>query len=219
MSIPDQTQFHSRFTLFNAIVHNLAEGVCLVRVEDAVLVYANPKFERMFGYDPGELVGKPATILNAWENGKSPQDVAQSIIAQLEKTGEAPYEILNQKKDGTTFWCRAHTSTIEHGEFGTVRIAVHQDIDEQKKIEETLRKSEEKFRSIFENSMEAVFFTAPDGRVFSANPAACAMTGYSEEELIRLGRKAVVSPSEGREKKGPSSSPGISPNGLRPGKP
>ena len=35
------------------ITRNMAEGICLVRADNAVIVYANPKFEQMFGYDCG----------------------------------------------------------------------------------------------------------------------------------------------------------------------
>ncbi|MBN1102698.1 MAG: PAS domain S-box protein [Deltaproteobacteria bacterium] len=64
------------------------------------------------------------------------------------------------------------------------------------KENEDLRESEEKFRAIFENSMDAIFFAAPDGRIFSANPAACAMTGYTETEMVEQGREAIVDPKD-----------------------
>ena len=43
-----------------------------------------------------------------------------------------------------------------------------------------------------------MLLTAPDGRVFMANPAACRMFGRTESELIRLGREAVVDPADPR---------------------
>jgi PAS domain S-box-containing protein len=186
----------NQLDLFKAIVHNMAEGVCLVRVRDALIVYANPKFERMFGYGPGELIGKPVEVVNAPHDRKSPKDVAREIIRLLKKSREAAYEVLNRKKDGTVFWCRAHSTTFQHAEYGKVWVAVHEDIDERKKVEEELYRSEEKFRSIFENSLDAVFLTAPDGRVFSANSAAVQLTGYSEEELVRRGRGVLLDPDD-----------------------
>ena len=72
------------------------------------------------------------------------------------------------------------------------------DVTEMKQAEDKLRESEERFQAVFETSMDAIFFTAPDGRVFSANPAACKMFGYKEKELIELGREAVVDMSDPR---------------------
>lgn len=55
-----------------------------------------------------------------------------------------------------------------------------------------LSESEERYRLLFEASLDAAMLTAPDGRILSANPAACRLLGYSEEELIALGRHGVV---------------------------
>jgi hypothetical protein len=43
----------------------MVESVHLVRVDDGVIVYTNPRFDSVFGYDPGELVGKHVSIINA----------------------------------------------------------------------------------------------------------------------------------------------------------
>ncbi len=73
------------------------------------------------------------------------------------------------------------------------------DITERKRTEEALRESEERFRSLFENSLDAMFFTIPDGRVVDANPAACKMFGRSKEEFIRLGRAATPAADPGEQ--------------------
>jgi PAS domain S-box-containing protein len=54
------------------------------------------------------------------------------------------------------------------------------------------------FRAIFENSLDAILITYPDGRIFSANPSACAMFGRTEDNLIALGRNGLVNPSDPR---------------------
>jgi light-regulated signal transduction histidine kinase (bacteriophytochrome) len=40
--------------LHSVIIRNMAEGVCLVRAKGQRIVYANPRFEQMFGYGTGE---------------------------------------------------------------------------------------------------------------------------------------------------------------------
>ena len=59
-----------------------------------------------------------------------------------------------------------------------------------------MRPAGEAYRALFEHCLDAVFFTAPDGRVFAANPAACAMFGYTEEELCALGREGISDPAD-----------------------
>ncbi|MDD5205807.1 MAG: PAS domain S-box protein [Desulfobacterales bacterium] len=64
--------------------------------------------------------------------------------------------------------------------------------------ERALRKSEQKFRVLFENSPDGVFLTSPDGSIEAANPAAIAMLGYSEEEICRLGRSGLLDQDDPR---------------------
>jgi PAS domain S-box-containing protein len=63
---------------------------------------------------------------------------------------------------------------------------------------EALRDSEHKYRSIFENSMDAIILAVPGRQLTAANPAACAMFGMTEEELCRVGRKGIEDPADTR---------------------
>ncbi len=63
---------------------------------------------------------------------------------------------------------------------------------ERKRAEEALIESEQRYRSLFENSIDGILLTAPDGQILAANPEACLMLGRSEDELRGLGRSAVV---------------------------
>jgi two-component system, NtrC family, sensor kinase len=54
---------------------------------------------------------------------------------------------------------------------------------ERKRAEESLRASEDRFRTAFEDAPYGMCLTAPDGRFMHANAALCAMLGYSEEEM------------------------------------
>jgi len=137
------------FYLQSEIVMNMAEGVQLTRTSDGVIVYANPKFEKMFGYERGKLVGKHVSILNA-PSDKIPQEKAKEIIKSLEETGVWFGEIENVKKDGTHFWCRAAVSTLKHPHHGEIWVAIHEDITEKKRVEEELREYREHLEELKE---------------------------------------------------------------------
>ncbi|MCX8110709.1 MAG: PAS domain-containing sensor histidine kinase, partial [Syntrophorhabdaceae bacterium] len=64
-------------------------------------------------------------------------------------------------------------------------IELRQRLQELKKCEIEFRKAEEKYRNIFENAIEGIFQTSPEGRFLSANPSLARIHGYdSPEELI-----------------------------------
>ncbi len=135
----EQQRTEDALRLQDAIVRNMAEGVCLVRASDAIILYANPTFEKMFGYGPGELVGKLVWILNHSLPDKSPERVAREIMGDLDKQPAVHYEIQNVSADGTPIWCRAHISTFEHPEHGKIWISVHEDITQRKATEARLQ--------------------------------------------------------------------------------
>jgi diguanylate cyclase (GGDEF)-like protein/PAS domain S-box-containing protein len=65
-------------------------------------------------------------------------------------------------------------------------------------VEAAQRKSEIQYRALFENSLDAILLTQPDGRIVSANPQACRLFGYTETQLRQLGRDGVVDLSDPR---------------------
>ncbi|MBI5352895.1 MAG: PAS domain S-box protein [Chloroflexi bacterium] len=68
----------------------------------------------------------------------------------------------------------------------------------QNRLVEELRESEEKYRAFFQNSMDAILLTSPDGSIQSANPAACRMLGRTEAEICALGRNGLIDTSDPR---------------------
>ena len=75
-----------------------------------------------------------------------------------------------------------------------VRVATAALVDEKANLEQ----SERRYRMLFDNSLDAVLRTRPGGEIMAANPAACALFGYSEVELQQLGRGSVVDVSDER---------------------
>ncbi|MDB5202589.1 MAG: hypothetical protein JWQ27_1998 [Ferruginibacter sp.] len=66
------------------------------------------------------------------------------------------------------------------------------DITQAKKAELELKKSEEKYRSIIENSLNAFLIAETDGRINFANKTALDLFGYTREEIVTLSRKDVT---------------------------
>ncbi|MBI2394139.1 MAG: PAS domain S-box protein [Deltaproteobacteria bacterium] len=132
----DNVQLFQQSRLQGAVTTNLSEGAVLIRASDATIVYANRRFEDIFGYQRGELVGKPIQALNAEDDDVTPVARAGQIIDALARMGAWHGEIKNVRKDGTEFWSTASVSKFDHEEYGPVWIAVHSDITERRLLEE-----------------------------------------------------------------------------------
>jgi len=144
--------------LYGEITTNMSEGVYAIRASDSVIIYANPKFEEMFGYDPGELIDKHVSIVNA-PTDKNPEEMAKEIIEVLNKNGLWQGEIYNIKKDGTAFWCYASVSVIEHPKHGKVWVSIHTDITEHKHADEVLKRDKETFERLVSERTHELFKT------------------------------------------------------------
>lgn len=66
----------------------------------------------------------------------------------------------------------------------SVNLELKSEIEERKKIEDDLRKAEEKYRKIFENAVEGIFQTKPDGTLVGVNPTMAKMFGYDSAEAV-----------------------------------
>jgi PAS domain S-box-containing protein len=165
------------------IARNMAEGVCLVKVSDLTILYANPKFERMFGYQPGELYGQPVYKLNYQGAQTDPQATAQNIVNMLVQQGDATCETHNVKKDGTPFWCRSIISSYDHPQHGSLYVNVQQDITAQKEAKIALQQQNELYTSLLESLSEGIVTYAMDGRIMTCNASAERILGLSEDEI------------------------------------
>jgi PAS domain S-box-containing protein len=141
VNISDRKRTEQMLELQAVITRNMAEGICLIRADDGVTVYTNPKFDQMFGYDAGALIGQHVSVINYEDDQITAKSVNEVITANIMQYGEFTYEVKNIKKDGTCFWSSATSSVFEHPEHGTVFVTVQQDITEQKQAEEKVKAS------------------------------------------------------------------------------
>lgn len=179
--IIERKKAEEELRLQSAITVNMNEAVYLVGGDDGIIRYTNPKFEEIFGYDPGEMLGKHVSIVNA-PTDIHPIKTAKKIMGILKRTGKWHGEVRNIKKDGTLFWCHANVIAFNHLKYGKAMISVHTDITEQKKAEQDLRRSEQNLAVTIDSIGDAVIATDGTGSVTRINPVAEALTGWPLNE-------------------------------------
>ncbi|MEO1981204.1 MAG: PAS domain S-box protein [Fuerstiella sp.] len=143
LDITDRKLAEQEQLLSTEIMENLSEGVSLVRVSDSTLVYTNSGFDRLFGYEKGELIGKHTSVLYGGSE-RARQESAEAVAAAPVQIGSWYGELHMARKDGSVFWVQTTISTFQHPVFGNVRIGVGQDISERRETQQALVRSEER---------------------------------------------------------------------------
>jgi PAS domain S-box-containing protein len=123
--------------LRSEMIANMGEGVCLVTTDNERIVFANASLERMLGYNPGELIGRRAVDVMAPKD-PTPEEEAEDEAARrcLQEQGHCTQEGRRVRRDGTTIWCRTTTTTFEHPRYGSVWVAVQQDVTDERRVRE-----------------------------------------------------------------------------------
>ncbi len=164
-------RWHRRLT------ETAAEGIQVTR-EDGVITYANPRMGEILGFTPQELMGRKT------EEFLFPEEVPlERIRIRNRRDGvREQFDRRLRRKDGSEAWVlvSANSFRSEKGEFQGV-LAMMTDITERKIAEQALRLSEAKFRGLFENVLEGVYQSTPDGRILAANPMLLRMLGLESE--------------------------------------
>jgi ammonium transporter len=176
------------------IVKTAMDGIVTFSKQSLSITTLNPAAELIFGYAGPQLNGEPVTRLFApARNGDG--GVGRLLAAAAQPTTR---ELMGRRSDGSLFPMEVVITESQLGRepfyTGTFR-----DITERKRAEAALRAAEEKFRSIFENSLEGIFQTTPDGHYLSANQSLAKIYGYaSTDDLINaltdIARQLYVEP-------------------------
>lgn len=151
-----------------AITSNMAEGISFVDLNSAKILFTNPRFEQMFGYGPGEMLGQNIFTINA-PTDKTPEEITIEIMNELNNTGEWHGEVYNIKKDGTIFWSYANVFVFDHHQHGKVGVSVQNDINDRKLTEKSLSDSEAQKSAILDASIDSIRLVDNEMRIIWAN--------------------------------------------------
>ena len=147
-------------------------------------IMANETMLHSLGYKQEEVVGKD--YLTTFVPEKNREELSKIFDKLIQLKKPTLNENFIMTKDGKELLVEWHgRSTFnKKGEFSYF-LGLGIDITERKQVEEKLRESEERYRSIFENAGEGLFQSTPEGRFISVNPSFARMLGYaSPEELV-----------------------------------
>jgi PAS domain S-box-containing protein len=150
------------------------EGIAIS--EQGKIIDFNRQFSVLFGYERDELIGKKVMDL-------VPEEDRELVLNNIRSGFDKPYEHKALKKDGSVIFIEVHGQQIQFQGHPARATAVH-DLTETKLAEETMRESEDRYRSLFNNSHSVMLVIDPDsGNIVDANPAAISYYGWSYSAL------------------------------------
>ena len=145
---------------------------------------------RLLGYSRDEIIGMNSRQHMPYEDNYKKASQAYTKLFLTGKPIES-MEIFSVKKDGTPVIYETSVTLIKNAQGKAIGFrGVSRDITQRKNMEEALRQSEERYRTIIEQMEDGYFETDLSGRFTFVNDAECRNTGYSCEEII--GKKSSL---------------------------
>ncbi len=165
---------------FKSIFDHSNDAIVIFDLDNNVLE-VNDVACKTLGYTREEIIRMPVWKLKTPEYQKKLEEHRKLIC----KSGHAVFEIECLRKDGTVIPCEVSNCLIEY-EGKKVILSFARDISERKRTEEALRDSEERYRTIFEESPVGIVHFDSKGVLKLCNESFAKIAGSSREKVIGL---------------------------------
>ena len=167
--------------LFRELYDGAPVGYHEIDTEGRV-VHVNRADLEMLGYTADEVLGKYIWEFNVEEN--LAREGVLEKLAGKRRPGH-PFERAYRRKNGTTIPVLLQDRYVfdEEGRISGLRVTI-QDISERKRMEETLRESEKRYKELFDNAPVGYHEYDAEGRIININRTGLEMLGYAEEEML-----------------------------------
>jgi diguanylate cyclase (GGDEF)-like protein/PAS domain S-box-containing protein len=165
---------------FRALADQQVAGIFIITA-DGKLAYINPRFSALFGYTPGEVLGKP--FLDLIEDTDRIR-LQRFFVEHLLGGPPATQSITAiKRKGGGIMNVLAHAS-LSSFKGGPALVGLLVDITEEKRANDSLRASEERFRAVCETAQDAIIMVDSHAKVVYWNLAAERILGYTAAEAM-----------------------------------
>ncbi len=181
---------------FSSVVESAMDAIITLDQNQHVIVF-NQAAEKMFGCFAWDVLGKPLDRF-------LPGEFRLAHHEYVRKFGEAGVTTRSMTSPGVLIALRANgeqfpiEATVSQVQVAGQKLytVIMRDITERKRAEETLRQSEARFRSIYEQAAVGIQQVALDGQLLMLNAVMCRMLGYEESELLGKKIADIVHPDD-----------------------
>ena len=187
--------------LYRLIAENTSDVITLTTFNlHPVCTYVSPSIKANTGYEPEELIGKsPFTFIHPDDKKKLFSMLKNYVNTKVKKlfTGKESFiieriEYRFKGKEGDWRYVQSTGNIV-----GNKILFITRDITDQKKVEETLRRSHQEFISLFKSNPEAIVYVDEKSNILDINPRFTKLFGYSLEEIkSRNVNDGMIHPSD-----------------------
>lgn len=181
---------------YRKLFEEARDGIFLADAETGILVDCNFEAAKLVGRDKSELIGQHQTILHPTQRIKDGfsdtfQKHAKKNEGQILET-----QVITSSGEIRDVAIKANLLDMAGKKFLQ---GIFRDITGQKLAKEVLRESEWKYRTLFEDSRDAIYMTAREGEFLDVNQSAIDLFGYTRKEMVGLDAlKIYVNPDDRR---------------------
>ena len=184
MDITAAKEAEDRLRLQERAMQAISEGIIITDAsqQGSPIVYVNQAFERLTGYSAADVLGRNCRFLQGTDtDAAAVAQVREAVLRRLPCTTE----LLNYRKDGSSFWNRLMISPVRDDVGRTTHfVGIQRDITEARQARTELQHAEAHYRRLVSTSPQAIFAIDVEGRFVELNAAGERLVGREAKSII-----------------------------------
>lgn len=175
------------------ILDNTQDIIFMQDVQGKYLYYNGPS---VYGLSSEDVIGKTPYDFHDEETAAAMMANLRHVIA----SGERLEREMSVVWQGETLWFLDEITPVRNTDDQVVAVSqLSRNITERKRAEEELRRSEQRFRAVFEQAAAGIAIALPDEKIIDVNQKLCDMLGHTKKELLQQ-TVPELTPPEDRER-------------------
>jgi PAS domain S-box-containing protein len=166
---------------FRALIQNATDIIRIINA-DGYIVYDSPSSSHILGYPPGFTIGKRPLEFIHPDDHKRVEDALREVYTRTNPG--TPTEFRIRKADGSYIFVETVASNLIGTQGIEGIVTTTRPIEERKNTENALRKSEEKYRLLIDQTESGVWIIDKDYRTTFVNNRLASMLGFTQEEMV-----------------------------------